>query len=188
MIGRKLPNKTRTILTLLLSILLSSCSLDNENGAPNSIALEHSLQKGSQCASSQAEFDLVEDSDLFAPSKKVLVTEVANGIEISGFVENPIPRGSTNGAHLKIIEEKKFSGKEIVVTFFAKGTGTLQAVYSTADVGNSGWKTFLLENEVKEFSFNYSVPTINNGNSDYIGVIPVGGKATISAVCVEIID
>jgi hypothetical protein len=43
------------------------------------------------------------------------------------------------------------------------------AAYSTAEVGNSGWKKFELTNELKEYSFNYQVPKIKKGGVDFIG-------------------
>jgi hypothetical protein len=108
--------------------------------------------------------------------KGIEIETVDKTISMKSSVKKPSSGGSTQGAYLVIPKEvaESFSGKKVQVTFQArsgesKPSKMIWAAYSTAEVGNSGWKKFELTNELKEYSFNYQVPKIKKGGVDFIG-------------------
>lgn len=75
--------------------------------------------------------------------------------------------------------EFAYQGRRIRVTVTARSAGQFpasqfQANYSVGSRGESGWNTFDLTNEFKDYSFEYEVPYANRGlGLDYLAVRPV---------------
>lgn len=75
--------------------------------------------------------------------------------------------------------ERVFSDHEIKVTMTVRpstrrGAHAFQANYSAGRPGQSGWQTFDMVPEWREYSFIYKVPTKTGENAfDYLGIRPV---------------
>ena len=117
--------------------------------------------------------------------------ESDGSISVSGVAPKAAPGGTTQGAYFVIDEntETELSGKTIIVKVLARSAtdaGTdMKVAYSTAEVGNSGWRTFTLTNQYQTFEFTYDVPAMKNGKKDYIGVLPVDEPVQILAVGID---
>ena len=60
--------------------------------------------------------------------------------------------------------------------------------YSTAEVGNSGWRKFSVSHSLGSKSFEWDVPTMKNGHGDYVGILPTFGPGVeIETLAVEAI-
>jgi len=83
--------------------------------------------------------------------------------------------------------EEAFSGQLVIVTVVARkadenGTEKFAVAYSTNEVGNSGWQHFDATSNFESYSFEYNVPAINKGLSDYVAIWPDvsgNGKALV---------
>jgi hypothetical protein len=92
----------------------------------------------------------------------------------------PVSTGWTGGAYLTISPEYEaiFSGQKIQVTISARsalenGSNVLFAAYSTAAVGNSGWRRLPLGDEFGDLSFSYDVPQRKGKpGRDFLGMVP----------------
>lgn len=76
--------------------------------------------------------------------------------------------------------ETQFAGHQIKVTIVARpsderGASVFQANYSAGQEGNSGWKTFRMMPDYKEYSFLWDVPLRGAGETavDYLAIRPV---------------
>ncbi|MDH2296008.1 hypothetical protein [Cobetia sp. 1AS1] len=92
---------------------------------------------------------------------------------------NPSSGGATGGVNAQISESmaQNFSEKRIRVTGYAKrfptdsqASSEFAVAYSTAEVGNSGWQRFPVEDNWTLFEFLWDVPGANNGGADYLGI------------------
>lgn len=126
-----------------------------------------------------------------------LTTATSDGVRLSGHqAEKPSPGGLTGGMIFVIDAQTEvlFSGQPVRVDFvlIADQAGSVEAAYSTADVGNSGWRTLALQPGLNEVSFDYDVPVMNNGNRDYIGLLPdpegTGQTVIVQSVTVNLRD
>jgi hypothetical protein len=116
-------------------------------------------------------------------------------IQISGVSADTPPFGKP-GIYLQLPEaiENAMSGGEVKVTVLArKPTGSTSAsfavVYSTNEVGNSGWRRFALTSELQPYSFTYQVGKMRTGSGDFIGFLPSpvdgNGAVQIASIAVE---
>ncbi len=68
------------------------------------------------------------------------------------------------------------SGESIRVTLQVKSTSgnphNFQVAYSTAEVGNSGWRSLVAGPDFSEVSFEYGVAPKREGRGDYLGILP----------------
>ena len=107
-----------------------------------------------------------------SPDGQVILTRLA---------EERSSGGRTSGAYLEITgaDEQAFSGQTIDISVKLQGPSgsDVDVAYSTADNGNSDWKTFELTGEPQWVEFSYDVPAIVAGNNDYLGVLPAMGSA-----------
>jgi hypothetical protein len=92
--------------------------------------------------------------------------------------------GWTEGFSIRVPDdfERSASGNRVKITVVARaadGTGQARfaAAYSTCDVGNSGWQWFDCGAEWKKHDFEFDVPTMVDGNGDFIGILPSPGGA-----------
>ena len=110
---------------------------------------------------------------------------------VSGDFSDAAPGGRTTGAVYRISGENELavSGKTVEVQVTAKG-GPLAMAYSTADVGNSGWKESEAAADWAPHTFRYAVPELKEGKGDFIGVIPrdAGAEVQIKSVKVFIVE
>jgi hypothetical protein len=85
------------------------------------------------------------------------------------------------GPHFRLAPdiEVQFSGRKIRATVRARpaadqGAMQIWANYSAGRAGESGWKTFSLQPEFTDFTFEYEVPVMSGEQGvDYFGVRPV---------------
>ena len=70
--------------------------------------------------------------------------------------------------------ERAVSGKtiDVALTVIADMAGEFDVAYSTAEVGDSGWRRFEVERGQQTVSFRYDVPPMIDGAGDYIGILP----------------
>lgn len=178
------------LFSLLSSLVLASCSdnpsADNEKSidtsALNEIRLEGDFVR-----------TLMTEPKLDFKSNAGVSVEVQDGfIKLEG--GNPVSSsgGVTGGAYVFISEEyeTQFSEQTIAVTITAKGSldAVMQTSYSTAQVGNSGWRSFNLTENYEEYTFTYKIPKMIANQGDYLGVLSVNGPVYIQGVSIEIMD
>ncbi|MBI1264359.1 MAG: hypothetical protein GC187_06465 [Alphaproteobacteria bacterium] len=126
------------------------------------------------------------------PGAGLEIMPTDSGAEIAGVMENPVSTARTGGAHVAIPAElaASLAGRSITVTILASSPdgGGLQAAYSTAQRGNSGWRTLALTPDFAPVSFQYGVPAPGEAAvvANYIGLAPVGGTVSVRAVSVTI--
>jgi len=84
---------------------------------------------------------------------------------------------TTQGAYVVIPKPQVMeqSGKTVLVTIEAakpkeNGTSEFAVAFSTAEVGNSGWKKFTPTENFTSYMFKYEVPKCKKCNQDFIGV------------------
>jgi hypothetical protein len=119
------------------------------------------------------------------------VATAADGrfVTLSGMPESRNSAGRTSGAAIEITGdiEEALAGRTIEIVLVARGSeGTaLDAAYSTNDVGNSGWSTFVLTPEFATLTFTYETREMRSGNNDYLGLIAQNGAVDIAAIAVR---
>lgn len=130
---------------------------------------------------------------LQANSPLSVEAQESGSVIISGSAPTATAIGRTQGAFFTIEpeNEEQLSGKRIAIKFLARSmdaeTPSAKIAYSTAEVGNSGWREFGLTNEYAEYSFEYSVPLMKEGKRDFIGIVPVSGSVELLAVGIDIL-
>lgn len=109
-------------------------------------------------------------------------------IAISGTDAEKASTGMTSGAYLTIdaTGEALASGNTILVQVTGKAesgeTAIIDVAFSTAEVGNSGWKALTFGSDVSTQSFRYNVPEMNEGRMDFLGFSPNEGTVNIASV------
>jgi len=128
---------------------------------------------------------------LGAGDPKIVFTQSASGVEIKGNALPGLSGARTSGFFLGLPTnyETQFSGSLVRVSVHAKrlGFGGMKVAYSTAEVGNSGWKIFKLTPKIEVYSFEYQVPELLNGRDDFIGILPTAGPIQITSIEVKIL-
>jgi len=121
-------------------------------------------------------------------------SEEMGGIVMTGYVDETNSTGRTNGVNIELDSETeaKSSGRPITVTLTVKSADATQssfaAAYSTAQVGNSGWRELEAGPDFSDVSFTYDVPARLDPGNDYIGILPTlsEGGAGVVVTKVEI--
>jgi hypothetical protein len=126
------------------------------------------------------------------PGAGLQIMPTDSGVAITGVMENPVSTARTGGAYVAIPAElaASLAGRSVTVTILARSPdgGGLQAAFSTAQRGNSGWRTLALTPDFAPVSFQYGVPAPGEAAvvANFIGLAPVGGTVTVLAVAVAI--
>tara|TARA_R110000868_G_scaffold107263_4_gene293387 strand:- start:4852 stop:5499 length:648 start_codon:yes stop_codon:yes gene_type:complete len=131
------------------------------------------------------------------------LTVSASGINarLSGgpSAETALQIGPLGGATLRLPAalERSASGGRVRVTISARtvadgGAQQFAALYTTREVGHSGWTRFTPSDQFQAFSFEYDVPPMVDGRRDYVGILPdatgSGQAIEIAFVAVEIVQ
>lgn len=105
-------------------------------------------------------------------------------LRISGGAVDASSAGRTEGYSLLLPEafEREASGKRVHIAVVARKStdvprAGLAVAYSTNEVGNSGWKCFLMTDDFEQYSFEWDVPKLIAGGGDYVGLSPILGYA-----------
>lgn len=138
-------------------------------------------------------FSMEPDPKKITASEAVNVTVVEAGVVLSGGTAELASGGQTKGAHFALGSrlEEAASGKKVRISVTAQsdeGDAKLFAAYSTADVGNSGWREWDISNNSGELSFVYDVPPLKNGRNEFLGFYAPAGPVTLTAVKVEVLE
>ncbi|MEL6818585.1 MAG: hypothetical protein AAFP80_08055 [Pseudomonadota bacterium] len=126
-------------------------------------------------------FQLDETTVWFAPPENTLGREEGEKtMVITSSVDSPMNAGRTGGVSVTLPAEIEAaaSGRTIEIKINAQQpvdnpSDQFAVAYSTAAVGNSGWRRFNLGVEPEDFSFDYDVPNHPdnlNGQADYLGI------------------
>ena len=117
---------------------------------------------------------------------------------LSGGRPDADPRGRTQGYSICVPTafEHMASGRMVRISLCVRSASGLnaaefRAAYSTNEVGNSGWHRFEAGRRWQTFSFDYDVNPLQNGNGDFIGILPGGADAPaidISYITAEVFD
>jgi len=98
---------------------------------------------------------------------------------LSGGDPDAASHSLTGGFSIRVSDsfESAVSGRRVRVKISARAAQGLadaefSVAYSTNDVGNSGWKSHSVGNQFETLSFEWDVPTMVNGNGDYVGILP----------------
>jgi hypothetical protein len=114
----------------------------------------------------------------------------SGAVAIKGILSEPVPNGKTGGASFAIGPEAEqvFSGKTINIKIVSSAAQAGEAflVYSTNEVGNSGWVAFPVTTEDSVATVSYLVPPMAQGLGDFIGIDPNGNEIMIKAIVVDI--
>ena len=120
----------------------------------------------------------------------VMVEPLEGHVELTGLGGEGESGGHTSGAFFPLSgdAEALASGKTIRIEIEARGEAgqVVPVAYSTADVGNSGWKEFTLTGQREWLKYHYAVPAMNEGNNDYLGILP-GADETLLLYRVRIL-
>jgi hypothetical protein len=103
-------------------------------------------------------------------------------LHLSGGDRNATSAGRTGGFSIRVPDsiEAAASGERVRVTVNARsargaGPAEFSLAYSTNEVGNSGWRKFMVGQQFQPMSFEFDVPTMRSGNGDYVGILPAPG-------------
>lgn len=133
--------------------------------------------------------DLTKSENSVQSSEAFSASRSATGIIVSGNVEKPSSGGKTDGAFIAMPEavEAKLSGKSVTIEIRARSASSdaLRVAFSTNEVGNSGWKSFNLNPEYKNYSFDYDIAELVKGRGDFLGFAPKG-EVEIASFSIDI--
>ena len=103
-------------------------------------------------------------------------------LHLSGGDRNAASAGRTGGFSIRVPDsiEAAASGERVQVTVNARSArgaelAEFSLAYSTNEVGNSGWRKFIVGQQFQPMSFEFDVPTMRSGNGDYVGILPAPG-------------
>ena len=98
---------------------------------------------------------------------------------LSGGDPNAKSHNETGGFSIRVPDtfEAAVSGFRVCVKLSARAAQGLadsefSMAYSTAEVGNSRWQRMSVGNQFETMSFEWDVPTMINGNGDFVGILP----------------
>lgn len=127
-------------------------------------------------------------SDDIVSSKTVQAQQISGTAQLTSSTSVGSAGGKTSGAAIKVNTEceGEVSGQTILVSFSARSNDSvsMKVSYSTNDVGNSGWKSFDLNDQFKTYSFEYDVPARSTPGADFIGFLPLTGSAAVKNVSI----
>lgn len=130
------------------------------------------------------------------PAKIEIASDPVPQVRLSG-VPADVPAIGSPGIYVRLPDEfeRAASGQTVRVTITAKRVAdapnqSFAVAYSTSDVGNSGWRRFVLTDRLERHSFVYDVPEMKEGHSDFIGILPdpegAGGAVQIADIAAEV--
>ncbi len=166
--------------------------------APSSVEVEPE-----PVAPADIEPDFVVEMKLenFKVSSNYGIQLLPNGesFNLSGFVEDEAVGGQLFGVTVELGEaiEAAASGKTVQVIIRGRMAGGVESspvdvAYSTAEVGNSGWQRLTFSDEMSAQMFEYSVPEMNQGRGDFLGILPdpenAGNVFALHGVAFKIVD
>lgn len=100
-----------------------------------------------------------------------------------------IPFGRTSGAVVEYPLPKTagLAGKNLKVTVTAEAvsgdTAPFSVAYTTAAIGNSGFRAFEATTEPQDFSFEWQVPDLGERGADFIGIVlPEGSSIRVDSI------
>jgi hypothetical protein len=155
---------------------LGSASIPNDNLTPLVVSLR---SEGGFCFTPTRE--AIHEFANKRKLEKVELYEPATGGAIARLIGGDpaaTPGGLTGGFTIRVPDafEHEVSERRVRVQVLARALGggsTRMAVaYSTADVGNSGWRWFDVANHWAVYELVWDVPKMVNGNGDYVGLLP----------------
>lgn len=124
-----------------------------------------------QDLNAQSELNWIENNGTIIPEETWL------SFQSNERLEQPILTGTTNAHYLAFdaSQEQSLSGKPVRISVSAKqpaenAARSFAIAYSTNDTGNSGWRSFRPTSEWEDYTFTFTVPKLNKGNGDYLGV------------------
>jgi hypothetical protein len=100
--------------------------------------------------------------------------------------------GRTGGYSIRVPDsfETAVSGKRVRVTVVARaaggGSAEFAVAYSTAEVGNSGWRKQTVGDQFESRAFEWDVPPMINGYGDYVGILAPAGSNGIDVAAVKV--
>lgn len=144
------------------------------------------IRLGPRPKAPKADFVFVFGTD---DSERVTVTHgvrVGSGAKVKPFAllsarggdPNAPSAGSIGGISVRLPDEieQRASGKTVRVAAALRSQSPAPTAfclaYSTNEVGNSGWRRFMADDELSLYSFEYAVPPMRKGNSDFVGILP----------------
>lgn len=102
-----------------------------------------------------------------------------NVLLLSGGDPNAASHNETGGFSIRLPDsfEAAVSSHRVRVTLSVKAAqgiadAEFSMAYSTAEVGNSRWKRMSVGNQFETLSFEWDVPKMIDGNSDFVGILP----------------
>ncbi|MEQ1779755.1 MAG: hypothetical protein ABMA14_00225 [Hyphomonadaceae bacterium] len=102
-----------------------------------------------------------------------------NVLLLSGGNPNAASHNETGGFSIRLPDtfEAAVSSHRVRVTISVKAAQGLadaefSMAYSTAEVGNSRWQRMSIGNQFETLSFEWDVPKMIDGNSDFVGILP----------------
>ncbi|ARU00905.1 LysM peptidoglycan-binding domain-containing protein [Yoonia vestfoldensis] len=124
------------------------------------------------------------------------ITDEGGAVRISGHVPGLYSTGTTGGAFIRLDEdfEADAAAQTVRVSVTLSGPEGARAAlaYSTNDLGNSGWQSFILTPAPTTHSFEYAVPPLAHGNGDFLGIDPdpdgAGHAILVHAILLEILE
>lgn len=132
------------------------------------------------------------------PAKGNIIKKNKDSLLFSSKLVKASPGGPTQGVFVAVPKpiEAKVSGKKIKVSIIAKkgspASKSFAVAYSTSQVGNSGWHTFVPTDQYTLYSFEYTVPKMKSPNSDFVGIWGdtkgTGNGVLIKDVAIEVIS
>jgi hypothetical protein len=120
----------------------------------------------------------VQNAKAWKPFKGNTVNIEKDGtVLLASSLNNPKSSVTTQGAYVVVplAQVKDYSDKTVQITVIAakakeNGSAEFAVAYSTAEVGNSGWKKFTPGEKFASYSFKYKIPTCKECKPDFIGV------------------
>ncbi|EAQ06435.1 LysM peptidoglycan-binding domain-containing protein [Yoonia vestfoldensis] len=124
------------------------------------------------------------------------MTDEGGAVRISGHVPGLYSTGTTGGAFIRLDDEFEADAAANVVRVSVTMSGPEGAraalAYSTNDLGNSGWQSFILTAPPTTHSFEYAVPPLAHGSGDFLGIDPdpdgAGHAILVHAILLEILE
>lgn len=173
--------RMRSLFASAALLLAAACGQQQEEDPAEPVAAGAQLVGWSQVA---PESVFVADGVAYA-----VAGDVAS---ISNVPADASPTGQTGAVSVRLPDEfeQQASGGRVRVTVRASAAepqAMLGVVYSTADVGNSGWQQFALTPTPTDFTLEYDVPAMAAGRGDFIGFRSYTSGVQVHGYKVEVI-
>jgi hypothetical protein len=142
--------------------------------------------------------DQMDLSNVLVPAT-IIVQKILDGricmLRISGGNLLASSAGRTGGLSIRVPDEFESTVSshrvrvEVVARSAAAGAAKFSTAYSTAEVGNSGWRVFDAGPSFNTHCFEWNVPQMKDGHGDFVGILPqIGDTIDIKSVRVEVLQ